>query len=327
MSFFNESFGSVLTPEYSKTLDEVERKEIEVQNNKIEVIRNKYAVDFDLHNDDISTIKFRPHAIDSIMGGVPKPLTIRQEETFNAYQEKLDLGKTLTEKQSVEYWKFFGIKHHSKCVLNEAAIKYIKKLYKEFKFKRTNELRNKYTDKGLAVEGDSIELVNTLYGYNLQKNTTRFENKWLSGEPDIINGDEVYDIKSSWDFTTFPMLDEEVENKTYYYQLQAYMDLLGFKKAKLIYVLSNTPEMLIEDEKRRTSWKLGMIDLPQDLEYEIERNLTYGDLTENNPYLRIKIFDVERDDKVIEQMHQMIDLAREYLVEIDNKLKQNFSLT
>ncbi len=287
----------------------------------------KYASRFGIYESDFATYKFRPHAIGNLMGGLPKPLTERQEETLQAFQEKITEGKGLTEKQHITYGSLLA-KKTAKPTLNSGAKTYLKTLFKEITFQRTKELRNKYLDKGLAVENESIAMLNEFLNTYFEKNDKRFENDYFTGEPDIILKDEIIDIKSSWDYTTFPMMDDEVSNQMYYYQLQAYMDLLGMQKARLIYVLVDTPMELIYDEKRRVSWQLGTIneelkfDLPEDLEFEIERNLTYEDIPQE---ARIKIFEVERNNKDIQLMKQIVELARQYLLKLNQSLEQRFN--
>ncbi len=287
----------------------------------------KYASRFGIYESDFSKYKFRPHAIGNLMGGIPKPLTERQEETLKAFQTKITEGKGLTEKQYVTYGNLLE-KKNAKPTLSTGAKTYLKTLFKEITFQRTKELRSKYLDKGLAVEGESIAMLNEFLNTTFEKNDKRFDNDYFTGEPDIILKDEVIDIKSSWDYTTFPMMDDEISNQMYYYQLQAYMDLLGLEKGRLIYVLVDTPTELIRDEKRRVSWQLGTIneelkfDLPEDLEFEIERNLTYEDIPKE---ARIKIFEVERNNKDIQMMKAMVELARQYLLELNQSLEQRFN--
>ena len=124
------------------------------------------------------------------------------------------------------------------------------------------------------------------------------------------------------------MLDEELENKNYYWQVLAYMDLLpNVERCKVIYVLNDTPDEIIYDEKRRVSWQLGLInedlkfDLPEDLEFEIERNLLYSDIPEN---ARVKEFEVIKDDADIKMMHEMIKLSRNFLSELSQNMQNIF---
>ena len=300
--------------------------EVSLEDMQKDRVLERYAKRFKIYTKDFSKHLFRPHAIFNLMGGIPKPLTERQLETLEAYQLKIDTGKGLTDKQYIDYGSLLS-KKNAKPILSPGAVKYLKELFKELTFQRTKELKSKYLDKGLAVEHLSIEMLNEVFGYDFEKNSERFENDWFSGEPDIINNDEVIDIKSSWDFTTFPMMDEEIENQNYFYQLQAYMDLLGLDKARLIYVLVDTPMQIIQNEKYKVSSELGLLttelqyDLPDDLDLEIERNLTYEDIPKE---ARIKIFEVQKDEETLKNIKTMITLARQYLVELNNSIEKRF---
>lgn len=289
------------------------------QQRQNEILEN-YAKRFDIFNADFSTYKFRPHSVFNLMTGLPKPLTDRQKETLNAYQIKIEEGKQLTPKQYEDYGSLLSRKN-AKPTLSSSSIKWLKSIYKEVVFNRTNEIKSMYLDKGIAVENKAIELFSEVFGVEYNKNKTRYDNEFFSGEPDIVTAEEVIDIKSSWDFTSFPMLDEEVENINYYYQLQAYMDVLGLQKSKLIYILVDTPDEIINDYKRKLSWQIGLIsdeltyDLPEDLNFEIERNMKYQDIPKN---ARIKIFEIERNDVIIDIMHQQIKSARVFLQSLQN---------
>lgn len=258
---------------------------------------------------DFSNYKFRPHAIGKIMKGLPKPLTVNQLETLYGLLEKRDSG-TITDKQTVTLGELIK-KRDAKPVLSEGAKAYLKEIYKDLVFGRTKEIQSKYLTKGLSVEDENINQYNEVKGTFLLKNESRFENDYFSGEPDIIEDGIIYDFKSSWDYSTFPLFEDEVPNEDYEYQLQAYMDLLGINQAKLIYGLVDTPDDLILDEKRRMAWKLGCIDgIPEELDQEISNNMTYADIPKE---ARIKEFPIYRDEKIIALMKTMIDQARVYL--------------
>lgn len=287
----------------------------------------KYSKRFQIFVSDFQTYKFRPHAVFNLMGGIPKELTKNQAETLAAYQLKIDSGKGLTEKQYVDYGSLLE-KKNAKPTLSAGAKTYLKKLFKEITFNRTEELKSKYLDKGIICEKHSFEVARNLHKKDYQKNEIRFENDYFTGEPDCIYVKEVIDFKSSWDYTTFPMLDEELENKTYYWQVLAYMDLLPeVESGKVIYVLNDTPDEIIYDEKRRVSWQLGLInedlkfDLPEDLEFEIERNLLYSDIPE---HARVKEFPVMKSDADIQMMHTMVKLSRDFLSELSQNMQARF---
>lgn len=201
--------------------------------------------------------------------------------------------------------------------LSASTKTYLKELHKESLFGRNKSISSKYLDKGIMVEEDSITLYSEVTGKLFIKNKERLNNKFLTGEPDNKQNETIMDIKSSWDFHTFPLYETDIPTKDYYWQLHGYMALTGFKKAELVYCLVDTPHMLITDEKYRMCRKIGEIELPQDLEEEIERNLTYGDVPKE---LRIKKFEIERNDEDIEKIYQRVIECREYMNELSTQI-------
>ena len=130
-------------------------------------------------------------------------------------------------------------------------------------------------------------MLNRVTGIKHVKNEEMFGNDMITGTPDI-NDEKLIDIKSSWDFSTFPMHSNDITSKDYYWQMQGYMELTGHKESTLAYCLVDTPQNLIEDEVRRVKWQLGFIDdLDPELEAEIYNRHQYNDLPEE---LRIKTF-------------------------------------
>lgn len=272
---------------------------------------------------DFSNYKFRPHAVGKLMKGLPKPLTPNQAETLIALEDKYSNQK-ITEKQ-LETLVDLRKKQKAKPVLSEGAKTYLKSIFKEEVFGRKKEVQNKYLSKGIAVEEDNINMYNDVNGTFLIKNEVRYENEFFTGEMDIEEEDEIIDFKSSWDYSTFPLFEDDVPNEDYEYQLLAYMDLRpNVKSAKLVYGLVDTPGELILDEKKRIGWKLGLIDgLPEDLDEEITRNMTYADIPKE---ARIKKFIIYRDEKRIAQIKAMILLAREYLNSLNTTLAKHLQL-
>tara|TARA_B100000886_G_C20397370_1_gene480985 strand:+ start:545 stop:1258 length:714 start_codon:yes stop_codon:yes gene_type:complete len=189
---------------------------------------------------------------------------------------------------------------------------YLKELHKEIYFGRSKEIQSKFLEKGKVVEDDSIAMLNNFLGKKYVKNEKSYANSYLSGTPDIY-ADELIDIKSSWNLQTFPMYEEDLPNKDYYWQMQGYMALTRTKKCKVIYCLTDTPMELIQDEIRRFSWKAGMIDVPVEIEDEITNNLQFSDIETEH---RIKSFDVNYNKEDVEKLYEKIKLCREFLTDL-----------
>jgi hypothetical protein len=80
------------------------------------------------------------------------------------------------------------------------------------------------------------------------------------------------DIKCSFNLGTFPMWDIEITNKMYYWQMQSYMMLTNKETSELVYVLTNTPFEIVEDEVRREHWKLHLIDEDLNVREAVQRS-------------------------------------------------------
>lgn len=178
-------------------------------------------------------------------------------------------------------------------LLSETTKTYVFDWLKENIYGYRKELNNKYVTKGLELEDEAIDKAIELLDLPFTlKNDQFYEDEYFTGTPDLIIKDTVFDIKCSWDCFTFPLFDTEIPTKNYYYQLQVYMHLLGLKKAKLVYVLLNTPENL-------ASW-----EQPKD----------YSELDKK---FRIKTFDVEYSEEIINDLKQRVTNIREFIKTIN----------
>jgi hypothetical protein len=208
------------------------------------------------------------------------------------------LGKLMTEPRSKSE------------VLSQTAKSYIEDLFNELEFGYRKEFSSRYTDKGLEMEDEAIQFASEQFDWEFViKNTERFTNDYITGEPDINTDSLLADIKCSWSLDTYPMFEADLKNKDYYWQLQGYMWLTGKTQAELVYCLMNTPIQIVEDEVRRAHWKAGLIDEDIDLRHEVQLKHNYDNIPSK---LRVKRYIVERDEKAIEKIIEKVEIAREY---------------
>lgn len=180
-------------------------------------------------------------------------------------------------------------------------------------YNRRKDFANKYTEKGNRMESAAIEFIASQLNKPLTKNEEWFEDEDLQGTPDIIIEEDslVIDNKCSWDCFTFPFFDKVIPTKGYDFQLQGYMALTGHKKAKLIYTLMDADSDLIKAEARKLSWQEGYRGyLEEELYEKVKSDMTYSNLPDE---LRIKIFEVERNDDVIKAIRERVKVCREYI--------------
>jgi hypothetical protein len=173
-------------------------------------------------------------------------------------------------------------------VLSETTKTYLQDWTKEQIYGVKHVITSKYLTKGIEVENDSIAFAEKVLGWNFAvKNEESYDDDFFTGTPDVIfPREKVVDIKSSWDCFTFPLFADEVPNKDYFYQLQVYMHLTGLKEAELVYVLMETPEDLTH---------------------------VHYDYSEVKPEHRVKVFPIQYDEEVIDQLHTRIIDSRNYI--------------
>lgn len=214
----------------------------------------------------------------------------------------------------------------TKDPLGETAKAKLLEIYVKEKYGREKETINKYIEKGLAVEEDSITLYSRYKKKFYKKNEERLSNEFLSGTPDLFEGDSIneatliIDIKSSWDIFTFYNVMHKPINHEYLYQLQSYMALTGAKESRLVYCLVSTPEPLILDEMNRLKWKMGVADPSTNEVYQkaceyLDASLRFEDIPISE---RIIDFIIKRDDVMIDSIYERVKLCRDFL----NSLKK-----
>lgn len=176
---------------------------------------------------------------------------------------------------------------------------------------KEKRIDSKYLRSGVERESASLIRASKYFGVELKKNTIQLENDFFTGEFDAKTDDRVIDVKSSWDAFTFPFFESEPD-KGYYRQLQIYMDLTGLKKAALVYCLENGTEEMIES----LSWRLAKEEGEEEPTIEhwdkAEAELNYDHLPDK---MRIKVFNFERDEELIENMRQAVLDCRKYIKE------------
>ena len=183
-------------------------------------------------------------------------------------------------------------------VLSETTKSYIRAVAKQDFYGYNVELNNKYINKGIMQENDSIDLFNTVHFTNYSKNTERLTNEWLTGEADIVLDDQIIDIKTSWSLETFPATLEEGINKDYEWQLRAYMMLYDKNYASLVYCMVTTDPSLLNEWENLSLHQVDHIDASK----------------------RITSILFERDLELEEEIKVRLHYCTEYYVKYINQL-------
>lgn len=191
------------------------------------------------------------------------------------------IGKLMTEPRS-----------KSEGVLSVGAKTYIRELAAQEIFGVDFEVSSKYIEKGIEAEGDSIDLLNSVRGLSLVKNTERRDNEFITGECDLFDTDAKrgHDIKTSWSIATFPIIVADCEDKLYEWQMRGYMALWDADEWEVNYCLVDTPDRLIGFEPMQ----LHVVShLPE--------------------WMRVTTWTVKRDIEKEAAIYEKVKAANEYL--------------
>ena len=232
--------------------------------------------------------KIRCSAIGKIMGRIGP--TDKQLETL----KKLRLKPKLTDKQK-ETLEDLEYKNNNPK-LPETCTSYLKEWYADQMYNDSSELYTKEIEKGKIVEIDAINMIEKMEGEPfLIKNEDSFENEFMTGTPDSLGHDTIYDSKCSWNGKTFLKSILGPLNPDYEWQMRGYLYLCNYDKAKVCYCLLNTPE---------------------EINYGVEVNYNGIDCG-----WRYKAFTVFREHAKELEIEKRVRLCRKWLDEYDKKVK------
>lgn len=256
--------------------------------------------------------KIRASACSHITGGSVGLTDTQQTELDKLKSKRKDKGfNSLTHKQLET---FINISYKRDCPeLPQGAKTYCKDWLKGQVLERQRMIHSKHTAKGHLTEDGSIDFVAQQLGYGmLFKNEDYFENDFMKGTPDVILKDHIIDVKNSWDTHTFPFFEAEIPNMDYYWQGQVYMELTNRRKYKLIYILSDAPEHLIEREFY-SYCRLYDLEPEEDIYNEFVDRLTYSDIPDK---YKIKVFEFGYNEQHVKEIYKRVEMCRDYIIEL-----------
>ena len=199
-------------------------------------------------------------------------------------------GKLMTEPRS-----------KSEGPLSVGAKTYIRELAAQEIFGVEFEISSKQIEKGIEVEGDSIDLLNSVRGLSLVKNVERRSNDFITGECDLFDAEAKrgHDIKSSWSIATFPITVADCEDRLYEWQMRGYMALWDADEWEVNYCLVDTPDRLI-----------GFEPMPLHVVSHLPE------------WMRVTTWTVKRDLEKEAAIYEKVKAANEYLNLVINEFDQ-----
>jgi hypothetical protein len=249
----------------------------------------------------MENLKFRCSSLSDVANG-KQGLTSAQERDLNELLSKVKL----TEKQAEKRDELIA-KRDAPVTLTQTGISKVENIVKQLIYDYEIQLDNKYVNKGLRMEENAIRFLSMVTGKSYEKNEKFFQNDFICGTPDIIDGNKIIDIKCSWSKATFPLFEEEAHNVTYEYQMRGYMMLTGCESADVIYCLMSTPIDLISSLKNNG-------------ERTFYESMDLHNMEDLDPRLRFTKITYHRDLEIEKQIIEKCKVAKDYANEFYNKV-------
>ncbi len=155
-------------------------------------------------------------------------------------------------------YKLMTNPRHKSDELSETTKTWLKEKAVEEVLGLRKEVATKPMIKGLMCEQQSIDLYNKVMQSNYKKNNATKEKYGFCGKPNMLGDECVVKITTSWDATTFPFFEDEVNELVkklgYDWQCRVYMMLFGASRAVVSYCLVDTPTQTPQGEVLLNQW-------------------------------------------------------------------------
>lgn len=250
-------------------------------------------------------LKLRPSSCGTVFLG-EDGLTDKQAEMLDELLSKIKL----TDKQAEKRDELL-VKRDAPIELSAGAKTLIEEYIDRKVYNYYEDFSNPKTQKGWAVESDSIDIYNRLFFTDhkkLEEGDKYYELEWgiLKGHPDVVDvaNRRVIDIKSSWTKKTFPKTKEKAYDIGYQWQVKTYLYMLTkmtgeqWRFGEVAHVLATTPEEIKPD------WENDSLHYADDLD----------------DHLRVTVCEVELTDADIKKIESRIEVAIKYANEYHNFL-------
>jgi hypothetical protein len=259
------------------------------------------------------------------------PLTENQLKKI----EELEAKDKRTEKQDAELCALLLRKNKPKeIVLSDTCIGYLMEHYAwvtQRMVSVSKEMDIDYLNKGKIQEPDGIKLLNDVDGQTyLKYEGERISNEFLSGKPDIFVGKEIYaaekitDLKNIWDYPGFLRKIHAAITPANDLQIKGYMDITGAKEGEVANVLTNMPETIVNDYRRRLFYKMGVAtdEAPEykEAEQEMLRSFYFDIIPKHQRVFKLKVEPLSDFDR--QKIYDKVKICREWLFKFDEQYQK-----
>jgi hypothetical protein len=276
--------------------------------------------DFKVHCTGISRVMSRPKGFNDLT-----KKDRAKYERLVAIEEKTDedLGAIAFFEQKRE--NFFN------PPLSEGAKSYLIERYSSEKYNTrmasSGGRQKPKVAKGVALENEGVELISYVDKIKYTQPECAISNDYLVGECDILchDNNRIVDVKTSWNAASFMQVRRA--NKlsfNHWCQMQGYLELYDLEHGQTCFVLVNTPEHLIDQEKINLFKRYTFGEITrEDYDEQVEKFDSLYDYNKIPISKRIIRFEVPRYREFMPFVYKKIGSCRAFLNEFERTFLKN----
>ena len=202
-------------------------------------------------------------------------------------------------------------------VLSVGAKTFLNNIFLDMLFGEEPSVSTPQMEKGTVCEQDGIKLYRAKTQAFHTKNLEKKSNDHIAGTCDLILKDKIVDIKCSFTNRTWFKMTEKEAMSEYQWQLVSYCWLWDKPLAQIAYCGVKTPDYLLEEEVKKAV-KTSRINPDNHEEYNKIEEAVYNQHTfERVPSEnRIKLYDFEVTQDMINKLKSKCESAKEYLLKL-----------
>jgi hypothetical protein len=269
---------------------------------------------------DFSKVKIQPSRLGVVMTDAKGIMS----EAMLLELDRLKMKDNLTQNQE---WRLADLQYRQDTYdpkkVTGACESYLINLYAQIKYGRRPIMKGDapiQLIKGVKSEIRATEMVERVTAQKLYRYKSKLNNSYLNGQLDVLDAKSVeesksiIEVKNSLRLNHFLMSAKEPLPRRFFFQMQGYFALTGKESGVVYNCLVDMPDHIIEEQRSLLAAELcpdGVVTKLFEEEWaEKERSFRFNDIPEEE---RVIPFYVERDERVIEQIYEKIDICREWL--------------
>ncbi len=237
--------------------------------------------------------------------------------------------KPLNDNNLLKLKKLLDKKQDStKIELSDTCKSYLRGLYLISKYGNRYSFLGKPSEgisqmvRGVKQEDFALQMLSAFRGKKFFRNKGRLKNEYLIGSVDVFDNKEiskaklVVELKTKATIPDFNKLIGTELDKEHKLQVQGYLSLTGKDLAEVVYCLVPPTESVIQEQKE-LFYNLDKNKKNNNVDKnwaEIENNIRFNDIPLNE---KIISFKSERDNKIIDQIHERVEICRDWILDFE----------